>query len=34
MLREGGEENSISHAFASPFNEQLSVLGPHVPRAR
>ena len=34
MLSEGGKENSIYHAFATPFNEQLSVLGPHVPRAR
>ena len=34
MLSEGGEENSIYHAFAAPFNEKLSVLGPNVARTR
>ena len=34
MLSEGGEKNFIYHAFAAQFNEWLSVLGPHVPRAR
>ena len=34
MLSEGGEENSIYHVFAAPFNEQLNVLGPNVARDR
>ena len=34
MLIEGGEENSIYHAIAAPLNEQLSLLGPNVARAR